>query len=85
MTPDQEWDGPIQDAIRAWDIEQGHAQTPTAGSHQVVFFHPPTRPNGGTVYMRPEPHANPYAHIDGVPVVQRPVVTVELPPFEEES
>ncbi len=53
--------------------------------HRVEFFCPPTRPNGGTVYRLPESHGNPYAHIDGVPVVERPVVTVELPPFEEES
>jgi hypothetical protein len=82
MTPEQQWDGPIQDAIREHDRGLGHLpKAPAAGGHHVTFFHPPNRPTGGTVFVRPD-SGNPYACIDEDP---RSVVVVELPAFEEEA
>lgn len=52
-------------------------------SHEVTFFHPPQRPNGGTVNQRPGDSGNPYARIDEDPSLPRPVVVVELPEYEE--
>lgn len=76
MTPPEEWDGPIQAAIRAWDAKQGHQPVTWVG-----FFQPPQRPNGGTVFLRPaEESGNPYASLDEVPARY---VDVELPVFEE--
>ncbi len=56
MTPEQNWDGPIQDAIRRHDEQLGHLpKAPAAGPvSPVLFFAPPSRPNGGTVYARPD-------------------------------
>jgi hypothetical protein len=51
MNAEENWNGPVQDAIREWDAKQGHQPvTP------VVFFQPPLRPNGGTVFVRPGPN-----------------------------
>jgi hypothetical protein len=53
-------------------------------SHEVTFFQPPQRPNGGgTVFARPSDSGNPYARIDEDPSLPRPVVVVELPEYEE--
>lgn len=52
-------------------------------SHQITFFHPPNRPTGGTVFVRPSDSGNPYARIDEDPDLPRPVVVVNLPDFEE--
>ena len=40
---------------------------------------------GGTVYVRPSDSGNPYARIDEDPELPRPVVVVELPPYEEDK
>lgn len=50
---------------------------------RVDFFRPPQRPNGGTVYVRPDDSGNPYAHVDEPEFV--PVVDVQLPPLPEEN
>lgn len=50
-----------------------------------VDFFRPSCPTGGTVYVRPSDSGNPYARIDEDPEAARPVVVVELPPFEEEK
>lgn len=57
MTAEGQRNGPIQDAIREWDAQLGHApKAPSEGRavSVVTFFHPPTYPNGGTVYVRPD-------------------------------
>lgn len=47
---------------------------------EVTFFHPPKRPNGGTVNARPVGSGNPYANFEEQEV---PVVVVGLPEYEE--
>jgi hypothetical protein len=82
VTPEQNWAGPVQDAIREWDVQQGHAPR-AAALHPVTFFRPPSRPNGGgTVYVQPSGSGNPYARIDEDTSLPRPVVDVELPALE---
>ena len=49
---------------------------------RVAFFHPPKRPNGGTVYVR---SGNPYARIDENEAMPERDVDVELPPLPEET
>lgn len=51
-------------------------------SHEVTFFRPPQRPNGGTVFVRPSDSGNPYASVEEQ---QIPVVVVELPEMEDDS
>lgn len=51
--------------------------------HPVGFFDPPSRPNGGTVYVDPARSGNPYARI--TEEAAQPIATVDLPDFEEES
>lgn len=48
-------------------------------SHEVTFFHPPQRPNGGTVYVKPGDSGNPCANAEEM----QEVVVVELPEYEE--
>lgn len=84
MTPEERWDGPIQDAIRRHDEALGHQPPAVQPVSPVLFFQPPVRPNGGTVYVRPPGSGNPYAGI--AEEASQPVVTVELPPaLEDES
>lgn len=52
---------------------------------RVDFFHSPQRPNGGTVYVRPDDSGNPYAHVDAASDEARPVIVVHLPAFPEET
>jgi hypothetical protein len=55
-TPEERWDGAIQDAIREHDRGLGHLpKAPATGRHIVpvdFFVRMPT--GGGTVFLRPE-------------------------------
>lgn len=54
LTPEQRWNGPIQDAIREHDRGLGHPPKAPAEGRPVVpvdWFR--RMPNGGTVFFRP--------------------------------
>lgn len=43
MTPEQQWDGPIQDAIREWDAQQGHSPEAPAAGRTALLVRPVSR------------------------------------------
>jgi hypothetical protein len=55
VTPEQKWNGPIQDAIREYDRSLGHSpKAPAGGRHTVPVDWFRRMPTGGTVFLRPE-------------------------------
>lgn len=51
MNAQERWNGPIQDAIREHDQQQGHVPVGQPVSPVDFFRHMPT--GGATVYLRP--------------------------------
>jgi hypothetical protein len=51
MNAEENWNGPVQDAIREHDRKLGHTPPPVSEADWFRRF-----PNGGTVFVRPVPN-----------------------------